>query len=511
MTVNNHKPLFNVKAVVQETGIRPDTLRAWERRYGIPHPERTDSGHRLYSQHEVETVKWLMDRQREGMSISRAVALWEQLVESGEDPLTKNTDEDLQKADDEFARPTRVEMRDDLPNSLVGIRDEWVAACLSFDERTADQVLATAFAMFPIENVVKQVIQSGIAVIGEGWHAGRVTVQQEHFATGIAVRRIDTLLSAAPPPSRRGRILIGCPSGETHSFAALILTFLLRRKGWDVINLGADVPLQSLALTIETTEPTLVVMTAQQLHTAANLLEMADMAERADVALAYGGLIFGAIPDMLQVVPGHYLGSSLEDAVTTIEQVMLAPKVRPAGRAVSRQYRRALEQWRRKRARIEADLLQSLDDRGLDRRRISDANSVIGRDIAAALALGDINYLSREMGPLHPTSSFSRILNSEQRTVYLRAYKDVCRQHLDTHADMILTWFDSLSETHADSEDGATLPNNIRIAPRRVENAYFDDRRNRDDRPGIVPELDSGRSSGNGAHAQSGRSNGRHA
>ncbi|MCA9937221.1 MAG: MerR family DNA-binding transcriptional regulator, partial [Anaerolineales bacterium] len=40
-----------MKVVVQETGLKPDTLRAWERRYGVPSPERTAGGHRLYSQY----------------------------------------------------------------------------------------------------------------------------------------------------------------------------------------------------------------------------------------------------------------------------------------------------------------------------------------------------------------------------------------------------------------------------------------------------------------------------
>ncbi|MFN3334677.1 MAG: MerR family DNA-binding transcriptional regulator, partial [Caldilinea sp.] len=51
MTYSDKTPIYNLKAVVQETGLKADTLRAWERRYGVPTPQRTDSGHRLYSQY----------------------------------------------------------------------------------------------------------------------------------------------------------------------------------------------------------------------------------------------------------------------------------------------------------------------------------------------------------------------------------------------------------------------------------------------------------------------------
>ncbi|MGD8857690.1 MAG: MerR family transcriptional regulator, partial [Chloroflexota bacterium] len=76
MQQTRQTPTFNMKAVVQETGIRPDTLRAWERRYDLPTPERTEGGHRIYSQRDVDTLKWLMVRQEEGLSISHAVELF---------------------------------------------------------------------------------------------------------------------------------------------------------------------------------------------------------------------------------------------------------------------------------------------------------------------------------------------------------------------------------------------------------------------------------------------------
>ena len=80
-------PAFNLKAVLKETGLAADTLRAWERRYGLPVPQRSAGGHRLYSQRDIETIKWLIRRQAEGLSISRAVDLWNEQLGSGSDPL----------------------------------------------------------------------------------------------------------------------------------------------------------------------------------------------------------------------------------------------------------------------------------------------------------------------------------------------------------------------------------------------------------------------------------------
>ena len=86
----NNDPTFNLKVVIRETGLKPDTLRAWERRYGLPDPQRTEGGHRLYTRRDIDMLKWLMARQNEGVSISRAVSLWQGLVAEGKDPLQEH-------------------------------------------------------------------------------------------------------------------------------------------------------------------------------------------------------------------------------------------------------------------------------------------------------------------------------------------------------------------------------------------------------------------------------------
>ena len=84
-------PAYNLKVVIRETGLKPYTLRAWERRYGLPNPQRTEGGHRLYSQHDIEMIKWLIERQNEGLRINHAVELWRSFEEAGQEPLLAMT------------------------------------------------------------------------------------------------------------------------------------------------------------------------------------------------------------------------------------------------------------------------------------------------------------------------------------------------------------------------------------------------------------------------------------
>ena len=121
-------PAFNLKVVLKETGIAADTLRAWERRYGLPMPQRTAGGHRLYSQRDIETIKWLMTRQAEGLSISRAVDLWNEQIASGTDPLAGlalQPDHPSTQLLPSTSRPKQLS---------TSLRAQWVDACLNFNE-----------------------------------------------------------------------------------------------------------------------------------------------------------------------------------------------------------------------------------------------------------------------------------------------------------------------------------------------------------------------------------------
>ena len=112
------EPIYNLKSVVRETGVKPDTLRAWERRYGLPQPARTEGGHRLYSQRDIDTIKWQLARQREGLRINQAVELWRSLEGADQDPLQSRPMSEVS-----FSLET-------MGQTMADLRQRWVSACL---------------------------------------------------------------------------------------------------------------------------------------------------------------------------------------------------------------------------------------------------------------------------------------------------------------------------------------------------------------------------------------------
>jgi DNA-binding transcriptional MerR regulator/methylmalonyl-CoA mutase cobalamin-binding subunit len=439
MAVSKQMPTFNLKAVLQETGLKPDTLRAWERRYGLPQPERSAGGHRLYTQRDIEIVKWLIARQQEGLSISRAVDLWNSLESDGQDPLHM-----VEFAAGEAAVPAVVLPEGD---ALAELRQVWKSACLGYDERKAEQALSQAFAVYPVEVVCLELLRKGLAELGEGWYRGEVTVQQEHFASELAMRRLEALLAATPPPTRPERILVGCSPQEEHTFSPLLLTLFLRRRGWDVVYLGANVPVARLESAIDTVRPQLVILSVQQLHTAAGLLEMAWLLQERHIPLAFGGLVFNLLPALRNRIPGFFLGERLDLVAQAVDQILSSPPPLPPTQPVSEAYQKALAHYRERQALIESQMWQSLESMGITYEHFSNANARLSLNIAAGLALGDMDFLGVDIDWVEGLLTSYGLPNELMRR-YMCTYYQAAKTNLDERGAPIVEWLERVTEYH---------------------------------------------------------------
>jgi DNA-binding transcriptional MerR regulator/methylmalonyl-CoA mutase cobalamin-binding subunit len=429
MSTASQTPTFNLKAVLQETGLKADTLRAWERRYSLPQPQRSPGGHRLYSQRDIEIIKWLIARQGEGMSISRAVDLWRSLEKEERDPLQM-----AEYAAPEAVAPVRLPQG----GALDELRPAWMSACLAYEEQEAERILAQAFALYPVEVVSLELLQKGLAEIGEGWYRGEISVQQEHFASELAMRRLEALLAAAPPPTRPERILVACPPQEEHTFSALLLALFLRRRGWDVLYLGANVPPGRLETTLATAKPHLVILAAQQLHTAATLLELAHVLHEQHIPLAFGGLIFNLLPELRTRVPGYFLGESLDVAPQMVEQVLSSPPPLPPAKPISEAYQQALAHYRERQASIAAQM-RAIETMGIGRDHLTIANTHLALNIQAALALGDMDFLGVDIEWVKGLLGNHR-LPDELLSRYLSAYYQAASTQLDERGAPVVNW-----------------------------------------------------------------------
>ena len=63
---------YTIRAACALTGLNPNTLRAWERRYGLVRPERTPSGYRLYTANDLDRLKQIQALLEAGLPVSQA-------------------------------------------------------------------------------------------------------------------------------------------------------------------------------------------------------------------------------------------------------------------------------------------------------------------------------------------------------------------------------------------------------------------------------------------------------
>lgn len=146
-----------------------------------------------------------------------------------------------------------------------------------------------------LDEIYLDVITPAMHSIGDRWATGELDVSVEHRATGIAFRLIGRL---GPRFARRGRtrgvVLLGSPEGERHSLPIALLADLLRGEGWDVSDMGADMPLDSFVSAAQGTADLVAigvsVTSVGCLDATAELLTTLRTEIDSNVYLAVGGL-----------------------------------------------------------------------------------------------------------------------------------------------------------------------------------------------------------------------------
>jgi methanogenic corrinoid protein MtbC1 len=294
-------PIFNTKAVARDTGVPPDTFRAWERRYGVPHPQRTPGGHRLYSERDIAIIRWLRDRTEEGMNISHAVMLLTSVMEAADSPAVQSE--------------TRT---------LVTMAEELINGLISFDAALAERVMGEAFALYAFEDVLLNLVQPAMIEVGERWHRGEINVASEHFSTEFVRRKMASLLNVFETNAQRDTIVVGCAPSELHDIGILFASLFLVRRGWHVVYLGAQVPLVDLLETIQEVKPSLVCLSSSTIETVPGLVECARAIQKdfPQVRFGYGGRIFNQDPQLCATVPGIFLGEDARTLTDTVSALM---------------------------------------------------------------------------------------------------------------------------------------------------------------------------------------------
>ncbi len=299
-------PQHTIKHVCAQTGIQAVTLRAWERRYRVLQPRRTGGNYRLYSDRDIAVLRWLKSRVDGGLAISRAADELSAIRASNAWPAAAPA---LSLAP---ARPAAT------PPAQYAER--LFAALTALDEGLAGAILLEANALFDLSAVCLNIIQPCLVAIGEAWYRGEIRIATEHFASQYLRGRLLALFQSLPLRPRSPRVVVGCAPGEFHDLGSLMLALFLRRDGYRVDFLGADLHIGDLFEFARAERPALICLSANSEDTARELrtlqAKLAGMRPRP--RFGFGGRIFNVVPKLRETMPGLFLG---QDAAAAQEQV----------------------------------------------------------------------------------------------------------------------------------------------------------------------------------------------
>lgn len=288
------RPGYKIAQVERMTGVGAHTLRAWERRYGVPEPDRTGGRQRMYSMADIELINRMRRFSERGIPLARAADM------------------------------ARAEVRD-RPGQVLSadLMSRLADALLAWDEARADDAWTEMLEKFDLQTAFERVVVPLLKEVGNRWHDGAVSVAQEHFVTNFVRARLDYLGRQVSPMAGAPTVLLACLEGERHEVGILMLTVMLRLSGLRTVYLGQDVPDDALLRTVEDLQPEIVAVNA---GTTAGAEKLPALVPRLNDAaplteVVFGGGAFDAAPALREVPGAHYAGSDLSAAVVTINHL----------------------------------------------------------------------------------------------------------------------------------------------------------------------------------------------
>jgi len=284
---------LRIAQVEQLTGVGAHTLRAWERRYGVPVPDRTGGRQRMYSTADVQMVRRMRELSMRGVPLAKAA----ETVLGGQSGQVY----------------ANAGMTQALASNLV-------EALLGWDEAEASRLWVEALDSLDLLSAFERVIVPAMKEVGTAWHEGVATVAQEHFATNFVRARLDLLSRQVQPLPGAPAVLLACLEGEHHELGLLMLAVTLRFQGVRTIYLGQDVPTEDLLRTAEDSQPDVVAVNAGSPAGAALVPGLATRLAAAAplTTLVFGGYAFDSDPALREVPGARYGGPDLRSAASLI-------------------------------------------------------------------------------------------------------------------------------------------------------------------------------------------------
>ena len=232
--VESELPRHPVRVVAQRTGLSTHVLRAWERRYGVVAPIRTEGGQRLYTDADIERLILLRTLTSQGGAIS-------QLAQLPQSDLARRVEEDR------AARSGSASGGADLDAGAARWREAALRAIEALDGVGLRRQLERAVVALGTTHFLEGVVGPVLIEIGHRWRAGEMGIAHEHLATAVFRQVLGWVRETAEAGSRAPALVVATPPNQIHEGGAMLVAATAATEGWRVIYLGVDLPATEIA------------------------------------------------------------------------------------------------------------------------------------------------------------------------------------------------------------------------------------------------------------------------
>ena len=298
-TEQTGEKLYTIGTVSKLTGVGAITLRAWERRYGLIKPVRKESGHRLYTRAHIDQINRITALTQQGMRISQ---IQPEMLESS-----------LQTGKGDDAEGNHWQ---EYLNSMV-------AAVVSFDEDRLEEIYNEALSLYSIGKVTEKLLAPLLIELGLRWESGEGSVAEEHFFVFYLRNKVGARYHHRARGRSGARILVAGLPGEHHEIGLLLFALAAHESGYQVISLGANMPLSELATVAKKKSCSAIVLSGAVEPSRATLsVDLPDLVKHAGVPVMVGGLSSVYSCDAINKAGAEAMGRDLEHGLQRLAEIL---------------------------------------------------------------------------------------------------------------------------------------------------------------------------------------------
>jgi DNA-binding transcriptional MerR regulator len=296
---DNPEALFPIRTVSSLTNVNAITLRAWESRYGLINPIRKSSGHRLYTQSDIDIINRTVGLLDRGMRISQVKA---ELARQGS-PVTS------QEANAQDIWQKHI--------------NHMQSAVICFDEAALDESYTEMLSIHPVKVVTERLLNPLLRQLGDRWNNMTGSVAEEHFFGFYLRSKLGARLHHRIRYNQGPALLLACLPGDQHEIGLLLLALAAHERRFRTIILGADMPLKDLPQVAEKSGSSAIVLsgTVQPVTDVFNK-QLPALVASSSVPVMVGGPCSMAASSIIERAGAIVCGADVEIGIARIEKIL---------------------------------------------------------------------------------------------------------------------------------------------------------------------------------------------